>query len=411
MGFLEWIKKKLEPSIQQAEGIRGEEAAVPNNIQYDATVGSATVPPVPQEAPLPADARDAVLSLLESNLGWPKELNRAYFAGVDIVALRERMLQYQTMPHPQGFGATLGMEKVYPQYEVVSRQIRRVGSISEDAKICSTATCLRDRAQGMDQRTCDNAFEAIKRYAEFPLTKFLFSVPTSYAAVTTGRFPSEDERITNLYKGIENILFEICEGPGEGVMTDQVVTNKLLSIAYGVKYAPSIFESLQRCYETELAKIRENPRYFAALKDVFRVLEQPELIEDFMSVVVEKMGQARDGKSHSRQLQLADLPVMISVWVWPQCTLREMAERFQREIGVPYMEAADIYIAKYCAMGAKAYIHLFFCYNDEEFGVAIAFVPCDEDYVRQTGGMILPESFIQQTEELLRQRSLSGAEM
>ena len=141
----------------------------------------------------------------------------------------------------------------------------------------------------------------------------------------------------------------------------------------------------------EIRKIVSDPNYGQTLRGFFNAMLEERKLNEIMETVKEKMQQAnQDRKSHSLMVQDNDYPIMISISVWPDCDLRSLPSRFKSEVGVNYLDAAERYRNKAFSMGAKAFTHLFFCYNEWECGVAVAFFACDQRYISE--GTIIPES-------------------
>lgn len=149
--------------------------------------------------------------------------------------------------------------------------------------------------------------------------------------------------------------------------------------------------SLSENLKMEIHKIVSDPNYGQSLREFFNAMLGEEKLNEIMKTVKEKMRQAnRDGKSHSVMVQDNVYPIMISISVWPDCDLGSLPSRFKSEVGVNYLDAADRYRNKAFSMSAKAFTHLFFCYNEHECGVAVAFFACDQRYLSE--GTIIPES-------------------
>jgi len=130
----------------------------------------------------------------------------------------------------------MGLPETYPAYSVTSQGIGRQGNPMNDVKLCQVAACVRDRDCGYDERAVRLAFEIIQRYAKWPLAKFIFLLPYMQKLIETKNGGGAAVLITEelevvIYKGVENILFEIYEELGDGeVMTDDTVRRKMVSI-------------------------------------------------------------------------------------------------------------------------------------------------------------------------------------
>ena len=180
-----------------------------------------------------------ILTISESLTGcWPEELDHEFLKTTDIFLLVDKVQHYQTMPHPVGDAEKLmGFETTYPTYNISGNQISRSGNPAFDYKICSVATCISGRSCGLDQRAVDLCFEVIENYSKWKLAKFIFTLPYAYHAKKvadekqTAMIIVQEEVMIDVYKGMENMLFEIYEELKDGeVMSDDTVKRKLLSL-------------------------------------------------------------------------------------------------------------------------------------------------------------------------------------
>jgi hypothetical protein len=178
--------------------------------------------------------------------GWPKELSRDTFNKIDFKKLTAKLLDYVGKSYC-GFPTDCTQYSSQPEYKVVGGKAVRLANAVQDIKLVKRATLLsgstvntQDHNQKIEQYG-KLAFKVIEYYAQTTLAKFLFLLPTaakSREAIAKGKkaiVVDESLRI-NVYKGIENVLFEIHDGLKEGGhIDDDTVIRKLLSMVEASK--------------------------------------------------------------------------------------------------------------------------------------------------------------------------------
>lgn len=156
--------------------------------------------------------------------GWPEELEHDIFEKIDFEKLLSKLSNYQTMAH----------SSIRPDYQIVNSQIGRVGHPMEDFKLATTAARLAGlgTVSPFDDEAARLAFVLIQHYGGLKLIKFLFFLPRANDMIRRRlKTIVIEDWIIDVYKGIENILFEIYEGlPEGGQFTDQTVMQKFRSI-------------------------------------------------------------------------------------------------------------------------------------------------------------------------------------
>lgn len=119
---------------------------------------------------------------------------------------------YQTMRRP---GALSNNKDIlsFPQYEISEGKIFRGGILHEDMKLGMVIP-------RMKQCSADNFMQEIyliiQRLAEFPVINFCMSLPYLAAKNPTKEGLLSLETLVGIYKGIDNMLFEIYEELSEG---------------------------------------------------------------------------------------------------------------------------------------------------------------------------------------------------
>ncbi|MGD0497064.1 MAG: hypothetical protein ABSC23_01375 [Bryobacteraceae bacterium] len=170
--------------------------------------------------------------------GWPPELSRGALDRINLDKLKTRLVDYITRSY-RGVPANDPLRASKPEYTLVGKQVGRVANLFQDIKLIQAATLLRGTKVNVPFPNAEYlglAFKVIQHYAETPLAKFLFLLPTGVNACEAiaqrkkGIVLEEQLRI-DVYKGVENVLFEIWgELPEGGHFDDATVVRKLLSI-------------------------------------------------------------------------------------------------------------------------------------------------------------------------------------
>jgi hypothetical protein len=154
-------------------------------------------------------------------------------------------------------------------------------------------------------------------------------------------------------------------------------------------------------YKREITQQIDDPGMPVPMRLALKNLLDPGWIQTLNSGLIEIAQLAdTDSKSHSKQYTPpCTTAPFVSVSIWPNTTAKNLAERFQDEIGLPYYQAQIQYANKYSAYGGSGFAHLFFYYCSSSMGVAIAFLPYSDDTVNYA--IILPDSIQKQTETYL----------
>jgi hypothetical protein len=190
-----------------------------------------------EQKTLTSENIQTIVDLAESLAGgWPEELPRDDFDKLDFNKLLGRSKRYQLMAHPR---LPSGRE-IKPEYQIVKGEIARASFEAEDFKLVMTAQML--SAGNMGTVDSDGmellghlAFKVIEYYSKKRLAKFLFLLPRARDAELLSKGGKAilvaEYLLMDVYKGVENILFEIYDELSEGKkFDDTLVIQKLLSI-------------------------------------------------------------------------------------------------------------------------------------------------------------------------------------
>jgi hypothetical protein len=166
--------------------------------------------------------------------GWPGELSRDTFEGIDFDTLVARVKDYQERIYPFPFSS----DHRKTEYKIVGAKVHRVCDPVQDSKLVSTARMLGGGRIGMGEfeRMGRLAVQVIDHYAQTRLAKFLFRLPKARENIDTiskgGAAINVVEYLDiEVLKGVENVLLEIYDELEEGgLFDDDLVTKKLLSI-------------------------------------------------------------------------------------------------------------------------------------------------------------------------------------
>jgi hypothetical protein len=178
-----------------------------------------------------------IVDLAESLAGgWPDELPRDALGKLDFDKLLAKLKRYQEKAHP---GLSFKKE-IKPEYQIVKGEIARASYAPEDMKLVMTAQML--SAGNMGAVNSDGievmghlAFKVIEHYSQTRLAKFLFLLPVARDVETSSKggkaLMVAEHLLIAVYKGVENILFEVYDELPEGKkFDDTMVIHKLLSL-------------------------------------------------------------------------------------------------------------------------------------------------------------------------------------
>ena len=143
---------------------------------------------------------------------------------------------YQTMRRP-GALSNNNDSLSFPQYKISEGKIFRGGILHEDMKLGMVIP-------RMKQYSADNFIQEIyliiQRLAEFPVINFCMSLPYLATKNPTKEGLFSLETLVGIYKGIDNMLFEIYEELNEGqYMSDLLVVQKVSKILNVTLQLPS----------------------------------------------------------------------------------------------------------------------------------------------------------------------------
>jgi len=165
--------------------------------------------------------------------GWPVELPHDTFDSTILDRLVARLREYQDMVH-RGYDSK-------PHYEIINGEIVRGCRPFEDIVILTAAKHLSGKGiiSPLDGKlVASYTFTTIMRYAQTTLAKFLFFLPRvsdEYSELSKRRTVTQELTI-DVYKGVENVLYEIYDELPDGAsFDDATVTSKLLSIVETAK--------------------------------------------------------------------------------------------------------------------------------------------------------------------------------
>ncbi|CCK82175.1 hypothetical protein [Desulfobacula toluolica] len=153
----------------------------------------------------------------------------------------------------------------------------------------------------------------------------------------------------------------------------------------------AMIDSLKNCFRTELENIELNPEYSDELKSIFKKFRRPGAIDMLFKDVIPKVELAlQDSKPHNCVVGLTDHPVQMFLDVRPGINLNTLGKAWQAQTGHSYVESIPGLLLNAEQNGLRHVLHLFFCFDENQSGVAIAFLPPMEDVPRI--GSLIPYS-------------------
>ncbi|MCB2099902.1 MAG: hypothetical protein KDE22_03465 [Rhodobacterales bacterium] len=158
---------------------------------------------------------------------WPDGLDPDLFAALDWPVLITRLRDYIAMPYPVAMFRTLD-DPPGPDYRMVDDQIARASNPALDQVLCSVVPT------GFVAGTTvqEVVWNLVARYAERPLPRLLFVLPfmdRGSVAAARGDAPvvTIEGLLIQIYKGVENALFDVYERlPEGGLLGDPLVERR-----------------------------------------------------------------------------------------------------------------------------------------------------------------------------------------
>lgn len=146
--------------------------------------------------------------------------------------------------------------------------------------------------------------------------------------------------------------------------------------------------TMRKCLTVEFENIRWNPAHSDELKIIFDSFKQHEVLDALFEAVRLKVELAYDDrKPHNSVQGMIDHPVLMILDVRPDCTMETLGTAWQDQTGKSYGESIQSLLDFAQENNAQHVLHLFFCFDGTQSGVAIAFLPALED-VQRIGSLI-----------------------
>lgn len=169
---------------------------------------------------------------------WPKGLDPNVFSSLDISAFLSRIREYQTMPYPLRSPYFTPDNIPQPSYKMVDGNIARASSIIDMLLIEVVPTNIKKKIK-QDEKVEPGqvVWKIIEHYSELPLAKLIFLLPFMYSASEAAKKGDKavimviEDTLIQIYKGVENLLFDVYSDLSEGgLLSDTAVTKKLISL-------------------------------------------------------------------------------------------------------------------------------------------------------------------------------------
>jgi hypothetical protein len=151
---------------------------------------------------------------------------------------------YQTMARPGANPSVEPSEMKYPQYRIEKERIFRGSPFVDDYKLGQVLPCMRRLSPSdplnatlaeLASKVARSVYLVIQELGKFPIIHFCMSLPYLASEKPTPEGLRSPEEMVKVYRGIENMLFEMYEELGEGQsITGDLVLQKAAKIL-GVK--------------------------------------------------------------------------------------------------------------------------------------------------------------------------------
>lgn len=157
----------------------------------------------------------------------------------------DQVRQYQSMARP-GASPILEMPDMkYPQYKIGDGRIMRCGVFLEDVRLCQVLPSLRrysirysmmnlgnpDELKELHLMMSQQVYLLIQNLSKIPIVFFCMILPYLESKSPNIEGLKSPEILSEVYKGIENMLFEIYEELDEGkCLTGEIILQKVVNI-------------------------------------------------------------------------------------------------------------------------------------------------------------------------------------
>lgn len=157
---------------------------------------------------------------------------------LDMPTLTRRIREYQTMPYPLRSPLFPMDHDTRPDYQMVDGRIARVSTVLDMIFIGVIPPDVKKKFKLKDQvEPAQVAWKLIEHYSEMPLARFIFILPFMYSASEAAKKDDKavvviiEDMLIQVYKGVENVLFDVYSDLPEGaVLSEMEVWKKLNSL-------------------------------------------------------------------------------------------------------------------------------------------------------------------------------------
>lgn len=179
-------------------------------------------------APLHESARGALVAFVRT---WPKDLDPDWFSSAKWPGIVAAVRAYISMPYPV---AMLRSDTDSPaaDYRMIDGKVARASNPLIDMILCQVLPA----GEPADDEPQMLVWRLIERYSEWPLARLIFLLPrlqdgSEGAASGKAAILVIEDLLIQVYKGVENALFDVYEGlPEGGRLSDALVERRLLSL-------------------------------------------------------------------------------------------------------------------------------------------------------------------------------------
>lgn len=169
---------------------------------------------------------------------WPKGLDPDVFSSLDLSDLLRRIREYQTMACPLRTPFFTPDDNSRPNYQMVDGKIGRASTFIDMIFIEVVPANVKKQFKPNESvEPGQVVWKLILHYAEFPLARLIFLLPFMHSASEAAKKGDKavimviQDTLIQIYKGVENLLFDVYSDLPEGaVLSDTEVVKKLRSL-------------------------------------------------------------------------------------------------------------------------------------------------------------------------------------
>ena len=184
--------------------------------------------------PMHVSAESAMMGFVGN---WPKGLDPDVFSSLDLSDFLRRIREYQTMTYPLRSPFFTPDDSSRPTYQMVDGKVGRASTFIDMIFLEVVPPNVKKQFKPNESvEPGQVVWKLILHYAEFRLARLIFLLPFMHSASEAAKKGDKavimviEETLIQIYKGVENLLFDVYSDLPEGsVLGDAEVTKKLRS--------------------------------------------------------------------------------------------------------------------------------------------------------------------------------------